>query len=246
MIKELHGLEGHNITVQGYNNSLIFENLDFYCELGKITVIMGASGSGKTTLLRLMASLIPYQKGEIFLNQHPISILKTGEVGMVFQQFHLFPHMSVLENLILSPQIVQGKNRYALVQEAEELLIQFGLSGLEDRSPHQLSGGQKQRVAIIRSLMMHPKVLLFDEPTSALDPELVRDVATIIKTLKKPDRVIVVVTHEPRLAKLAGDDLVFMDQGEILDYVPISEFFTQTTALSLRAQTFIHNLNDEN
>jgi polar amino acid transport system ATP-binding protein len=221
----------------------------------KITTILGPSGAGKTTILRCIAAMEKASSGTLTFDGQPIDTLKPGMLGIVFQGFHLFPHLSILKNLTLAPMLAKHGDQKTIDAKAMDLLERFGLSALADVLPHRLSGGQKQRVSIARALMMEPRVLLFDEPTSALDPELVHDVAQCILDLKMPDRVIVVVTHEIRLARLVSDQVLFFDNGHLLDDVRAELFFDgqgradavatpdmQEAPLSERSRKFLGNL----
>ncbi|MDS7594697.1 amino acid ABC transporter ATP-binding protein [Agrobacterium tumefaciens] len=200
---------------------------------GSVTTILGQSGSGKSTLLRSInhlervddgfisidGELIGYrQQGETLYELKEKDILKRRvEVGMVFQNFNLFPHLTALENIIEAPVSVRGISREQAEAEARELLARVGLSEKENAYPRQLSGGQQQRVAIARALALRPKVLLFDEPTSALDPELVNEVLDVIKELARSGVTLIIVTHEIGFAREVSDTVVFMEQGRILE-----------------------------
>ena len=202
-----------NLTVIMKNDPLRHALHDINIDVhdGQILCVLGPSGAGKTTLLRCLALLNQPTTGTMSVNGTPTHNLEAGKIGIVFQNFNLFPHLSVIDNLILAPRCHKKATMSSLNVQAHNLLAQFGLAEHGHVYPHNLSGGQKQRVAIARALMMDPPVLLFDEPTSALDPELINDVATIIKTLQKPNRVIVVVTHEIRLARHVADQILFLD-----------------------------------
>lgn len=183
----------------------------------EVVCIIGPSGSGKSTFLRCMNALEEMSDGEIFINGFAVHDRKTNlnhlreSVGMVFQRFNLFPHMTVLENLILAPMDIKKLSRAQAVERAEKLLQKVGLLDKIDAYPSQLSGGQQQRVAIARALAMEPKVMLFDEPTSALDPELVGEVLTVMKSLAHEGMTMVVVTHEMGFAKDVADRVIFID-----------------------------------
>lgn len=224
------------------NQSIILDDISFQVLPGTITAVIGPSGGGKTTLLRCLSQLDKIDSGTIELKGKDLSQYSHGEVGLVFQAFHLFPHLTVLENLTLA-LLKQGKSANEVQKKAENLLEQFGLANKADSYPNQLSGGQKQRIAIARALMREPAVLLFDEPTSALDPEMVKDVGNIISSLKGPDRTIILVTHEIRLAQLVADYILFLDKGKILDNLSAVDFFsTDSHLVSNRAQLFLKNL----
>jgi polar amino acid transport system permease protein len=208
-----------------------------------VTAILGPSGSGKSTLLRSInhlervdagfiavdGELVGYeQKGNLLYELKEKEILRRrADIGMVFQSFNLFPHLTVLENLIEAPIQVRGAKREEAVQLAQELLARVGLADKINAYPRQLSGGQQQRVAIARALALRPKVLLFDEPTSALDPELVGEVLDVIKELARTGTTLVVVTHEVGFAREIADTVVFMDGGRILESGPPSKIFTR-------------------
>ncbi|MBY0461580.1 MAG: amino acid ABC transporter ATP-binding protein [Alphaproteobacteria bacterium] len=232
-----------NNLVKKAGNGEILKNLSFIAKRGEITAVIGPSGSGKTTLLRCLAQLTPISSGNVQFSGQDLKELSHGEIGLVFQAFHLFPHLTILENLILAP-VSQGIPREEAIQKAHHLLKQFSLSGKEKRFPGEISGGQKQRIAIARALMLDPPLLLFDEPTSALDPEMVKEVGEIICSLQDSKRVIILVTHEVRLAERASNRVLFLDHGVLLDNVESKEFFaTNSTKLSKRAQRFLSNLS---
>ena len=221
----------------------ILNNVCFEAKPGEITTIIGPSGSGKTTLLRCLSQLTQPDSGTIEFAGQDLSRLAAGEVGFVFQSFHLFPHLTVLENLTLAP-LTQGLARDKVEERAYTLLNQFGLEKKDAVYPANLSGGQKQRAAIARALMKDPPILLFDEPTSALDPEMVRDVGEIILTVKNSHRITILVTHEMRLAQAVADRILFLDHGVVLDDLPAKQFFAKSdnSLLSTRAQRFLSNL----
>jgi len=190
---------------------------------GEVVVVIGASGSGKSTFLRCLNLLELPQQGEIYLDDVQILAKNTDinevrqKVGMVFQQFNLFPHMSVLQNIMLSPVRVKRENPGTAREAGLELLRKVGLSEKTDAYPKQLSGGQQQRVAIARALAMQPEVMLFDEPTSALDPEMIKEVLQVMKQLAEEGMTMVVVTHEMGFAKEVADRLIFIDEGLIVE-----------------------------
>lgn len=220
----------------------ILKNVSFIAKRGEITAVIGPSGSGKTSLLRCLAQLTP-SFGNVQFNGQNLKELSHGEIGLVFQNFHLFPHLTILENLTLAP-VSQGMSEQEATQKAVQLLKQFSLGGKEKRYPGEISGGQKQRVAIARALMLDPPLLLFDEPTSALDPEMVKEVGEIIRSLQDNKRVIILVTHEIRLAERIANRILFLDHGVLLDNVEAKDFFsTNSKKLSKRAQKFLSNLS---
>lgn len=232
------------VTMQRDLSKHILGNISFDVKDNEILAILGPSGAGKTTLLRCLALLHKQTSGTITFNGTPIDALPAGQIGIVFQSFNLFPHLTILENMLLAPTCHKKDTAEALKEKAHTLLAQFGLSAHTSAHPHNLSGGQKQRVAIARALMMDPPVLLFDEPTSALDPELINEVSEIIKALRQPNRVILVVTHEVRLARHVADHILFLDHGVLLDNVPRNVFFDESgNGISPRAQTFLSNLS---
>ena len=199
---------------------------------GEVVVIMGPSGSGKSTFIRTFNALEDYQKGSIQFDGLPlgndlryIEAIRR-EVGMVFQQFNLFPHLTVLQNLTLAPMLVRHRSRVEAHQRALELLARVGIAEQAGKFPGQLSGGQQQRVAIARSLCMDPRLMLFDEPTSALDPEMVREVLDVMQGLAADGMTMVVVTHEVRFARQVADRVVLMADGEVVEIAPPETFFT--------------------
>ncbi|WP_313485449.1 L-cystine ABC transporter ATP-binding protein TcyN [Pseudescherichia sp.] len=225
--------------VKKFHGQTVLHGIDLEVNEGEVVAIIGPSGSGKTTLLRSinllehpesgsirvgtitidMARALSQQKGQIRqLRQH---------VGFVFQSFNLFPHRTVLENIIEGPVIVKGEAKAEAETRARELLAKVGLSGKETSYPKRLSGGQQQRVAIARALAMRPDVILFDEPTSALDPELVGEVLSTIRQLAQEKRTMVIVTHEMSFARDVADRAIFMDQGRIVEQGPAKTLFTQ-------------------
>jgi len=198
-------------------------NVSMVVHPGETVVVIGPSGSGKSTLLRSVNRLEVLSAGDVWIDEdhvtnHASDIRKIREeVGMVFQNFNLFPHLTVLQNITLSPINVKKLPKAKAEAKAMELLERVGLAEKRDAWPEQLSGGQKQRVAIARALAMEPKVMLFDEPTSALDPEMVKEVLDVMLALAKEGMTMMVVTHEMGFAKAAADRVIFMDQGEIIE-----------------------------
>lgn len=200
----------------------VLKGIDTYIEEKEVVVILGPSGSGKSTLLRCINYLESPTEGEITVDGIPLNseanINKVREeVGMVFQRFNLFPHMTVLENIILAPMKVRKMSKSEASKVAQDLLLKVGLADKANAYPEQLSGGQQQRVAIARALAMRPKVMLFDEPTSALDPEMIKEVLDVMKTLAREGMTMVVVTHEMGFAREVGDRILFIDEGRIVE-----------------------------
>ncbi len=211
----------------------VLKDIDFSVEKGEVVCIIGPSGSGKSTLLRCLNHLERITSGRIYINGeliderehgkdqlkiHPMKVSALcAELGMVFQRFNLFPHMTVIKNITEAPVTVKKVPYNEAVEFAEELLLKVGLSDKRNEYPSRLSGGQQQRVAIARALAMKPKIMLFDEPTSALDPELVGEVLEVMKELAHEEMTMLVVTHEMGFAKEVGNRVVFMDKGEILE-----------------------------
>ena len=208
---------------------------------GEVAVIVGASGSGKSTFLRTLNRLEKHDSGRIVVDgielnddvKHLDAIRR--EVGMVFQQFNLFPHLTALENVTLAPRKVRKVASAEARRAALELLERVGLSEHAHKHPHQLSGGQQQRVAIARSLAMQPKMMLFDEPTSALDPEMIKEVLDVMKDLAASGMTMVVVTHEMSFAREVGDRILFFDEGRLEQEATPEEFFDRQTSDRIRA-----------
>ena len=232
----------HGIS-KSYGSLKVLDAVDLTLPAGSVTAILGPSGSGKSTLLRSINHLERVDSGFISVDGHLVGYRQSGEtlyelkekdilkrradIGMVFQNFNLFPHLTVLENLVEAPIQVRGTERVEAVNLARELLARVGLTDKIDAYPRQLSGGQQQRVAIARALALKPKVLLFDEPTSALDPELVGEVLDVIKELARTGTTLVIVTHEVGFAREVADTVVFMEGGHILEVGPPARIFSQ-------------------
>jgi ABC-type polar amino acid transport system ATPase subunit len=221
----------------------VLDDVSFRVEPGEVVVICGPSGSGKSTLLRCINRLERIDRGEITVagtrvdDTTPDIAGIRAEIGMVFQQFNLYPHLRVLENLILAPMKVRGLSKDRASGIARDLLAKVGIPEKEAAYPSELSGGQQQRVAIARALAMQPKIMLFDEPTSALDPEMIQEVLEVMVTLAKEGMTMVVVTHEMGFARRVADRVVFMDQGRIVEDAAPEAFFTQ--AKDPRARSFL-------
>jgi len=224
----------------------VLKNVNFYVKKGEIVVVCGPSGSGKSTLIRCINGLEDIDNGQITFDNIDIHASKKnlqeirGEVGMVFQHFNLFPHLTILENITLAPTLVKNSKSEDVKKTAMGLLKKVKLEDKANSYPADLSGGQKQRVAIARSLAMKPKVILFDEPTSALDPETIGDVLSVMKDLAKENFTIVCVTHEMGFAKEVGDRIVFMDHGVIVEENTPKEFFENPK--SDRAKNFLNEI----
>jgi polar amino acid transport system ATP-binding protein len=209
----------------------VLKDVTTHFNSGEVAVIIGASGSGKSTLLRTLNRLERHDSGRIVVDgievddDHKRLDALRAEVGMVFQQFNLFPHLTVLENVALAPRRVRGLARAQAEARARELLERVGLGAHAHKHPFALSGGQQQRVAIARSLAMQPRVMLFDEPTSALDPEMVKEVLDVMKELAASGMTMIVVTHEMGFAREVGDRILFFDRGRIAQDAPPDRFF---------------------
>ncbi len=210
----------------------VLRDIDLHVSRGERIVICGPSGSGKSTLIRCINRLEEHQSGQIFVEGEELTsdirrIEKIrSEVGMVFQSFNLFPHLTVLDNLCLAPQWVRGMPRRDAEEIAMRYLERVRIPDQAMKYPGQLSGGQQQRVAIARALCMNPRIMLFDEPTSALDPEMVKEVLDVMSELAGQGMTMLVVTHEMGFARAIADRVIFMDQGEIVEQAPPKEFFS--------------------
>jgi len=216
---------------KSFGKNEVLKGIDFTVNQGEVVAIIGPSGSGKSTLLRCMNLLETPTSGEVIFKDNNLTSKDTEleklrqQMGMVFQNFNLFPHKKVIDNVILAPSLLKKGNQNDLKKEAQLLLEKVGLEDKSDAYPAQLSGGQKQRVAIARALAMNPEVLLFDEPTSALDPEVVGDVLKVMKDLAKEGMTMVVVTHEMHFARDVSDKVVFMADGVIVESGTPEEVF---------------------
>ena len=215
-----------------YEDSVVLDDISLEVDKGEVVVILGPSGCGKSTLLRCINGLETIQGGEIYLKDELISnrdkdmYLVRQKIGMVFQSYDLFPHMTIMDNILLGPTKAQKRDKSEAMKEAEELLKRVGLYEKKDSYPRQLSGGQKQRVAIVRSLCMHPEVMLFDEVTAALDPEMVREVLNVMLELAKEGSTMLIVTHEMQFARAIADRIIFIDSSKIVEESTPEEFFT--------------------
>jgi ABC-type polar amino acid transport system ATPase subunit len=210
----------------------VLNEINFHVDPGEVVVICGPSGSGKSTLIRCINKLEPIQKGEIIVDDMPIHDAKINlrrlreEIGFVFQQFNLYPHMTALENITLAPINVRKQKKEEAEAVARQLLYKVGISEKANSYPQQLSGGQQQRVAIARGLAMHPKIMLFDEPTSALDPEMINEVLDVMKTLAREGMTMIVVSHEMGFAREVANRVVFMDEGKLIESADPATFFS--------------------
>ena len=232
-----------------YGDLHVLQDISLSVRKGEVVVIIGPSGSGKSTLCRSINRLETIDSGEILLEGAPIPregkklAELRAQIGMVFQSFNLFAHMSVLDNITLAPVDVLRKGRKEAREEALQLLERVGVRDQADKVPAQLSGGQQQRAAIARSLAMHPKVMLFDEPTSALDPEMIQEVLNVIAELAKEGMTMLIVTHEMNFARRVADRVIFMDGGQIVEENTPDRFFSNPE--SQRARDFLHSLHAE-
>jgi len=224
----------------------VLKGISTTIQKGEIIAIIGPSGSGKSTFLRCINLLETPTSGHIWVNEAEVTnpkvnIMKVREqVGMVFQQFNLFPHKTVLENIIYAPMMVKGTSKDVAEEQGRELLKKVGLAEKENEHPVRLSGGQKQRVAIARALAMSPEMMLFDEPTSALDPEMVKEVLEVIKSLALTGMTMAIVTHEMGFAREVADRVLFLDDGQLVEDAPPAAFFSAPK--SQRAQDFLEKI----
>ena len=231
-----------------YGDTKVLKNINISVKKGEVVVIIGPSGCGKSTLLRCLNGLEEMQEGEVLLDDQVVNPNKKNlsknreKIGMVFQSYDLFPHLTILQNVTLAPIKVKKRNRREVEKEALELLERVGLRSKKDDYPRQLSGGQKQRVAIVRALIMHPEVLLLDEITAALDPEMVREVLDVVLDLAKEGRTMVIVTHEMQFAKAVADRVTFLEGGKIVEEGDPKKLFEkpETDRLQRFLQTFTY------
>ena len=229
-----------------YSSLHVLKDINLEVDKGEVLVIIGPSGSGKSTLCRTINRLETIDSGDILIEGKPLPqegkalAGMRSELGMVFQQFNLFSHMTILENVTLGPTEVLGASKEEAKRTAMELLGRVGVAEQADKVPAQLSGGQQQRVAIARSLAMHPKAMLFDEPTSALDPEMINEVLDVMVGLAKQGMTMVVVTHEMNFARRVADRVVFMADGQILEQGAPDEFFDHPR--TARAKEFLDSI----
>ena len=244
-----------NVTKQ-YGDLVVLDKLNLDIKKNEMVSIIGPSGSGKTTVLRVLMTLEKINGGVIHLDGEPLTHMDTNgklieanekylrdrrsKIGMVFQQFNLFPHMTALQNCIEAPVEVLGMKKEEAEERALDLLELVGLTDKKDQHPSRLSGGQQQRVAIARALALEPEVMLFDEPTSALDPERVKEVLDAMKSLAKQGMTMVVVSHEIRFAREVADRILFMDKGKVIETSDPSEFFSN--AKQERSRKFLNQI----
>ena len=227
---------------------MVFRDFNLDVRKGEVVVIIGPSGCGKSTLLRCLNGLEGIQGGEILLDSEPVlkdskTITKTRQkIGMVLQSYELFPHKTVLENILLAPLKVQRRSRPEVREEALELLARVGLADRKDDYPRQLSGGQKQRAAIVRALCMHPEILLLDEITAALDPEMVREVLDVVLSLARGGSTMLIVTHEMSFARAIADRVLFMEHGDVVEESADPKAFFACPETS-RAKAFLRSFD---
>ena len=239
------------IEFQGFNKffgeAQVLKGIDLSVQRGEVVVILGPSGCGKSTLLRCLNGLEVAHSGSLRFAGKELLDKTTDwrqvrqDIGMVFQSYHLFPHMSVLDNILLGPLKVQKRDPREAREQAENLLERVGLADKRDAFPRQLSGGQQQRIAIVRSLCMNPQVMLFDEVTAALDPEMVKEVLEVIQGLARDGMTLLIVTHEMAFARAVADRVVFMEAGRILEHNTPEAFFTNPQ--TARAQQFLEKFS---
>jgi glutamate transport system ATP-binding protein len=231
---------------KSFGDNLVLDGIDLGIDRGEAVVVAGPSGSGKSTMLRCINGLEDIDSGDIRFDGQSVPRAGKGiyglraEMGMVFQQFNLFPHKTVLENITLGPIQVKGLGKREAQEEATKLLERVGIPEKAQSLPADLSGGQQQRVAIARALAMQPKLMLFDEPTSALDPEMIREVLDVMRDLARGGMTMMVVTHEMGFAREVCDRIVFIDDGKIVEQAPPDEFFSATK--SERAKEFVDKI----
>jgi len=240
-------IEMKNVS-KWYGSFQVLTNCTTIVNKGDVVVVCGPSGSGKSTLIKTVNGLEPVQQGEIFVNDISVTSKATNlselrsRVGMVFQHFELFPHLSITENLTLAQIKVLNRSKEEAVEKGMRLLDRVGLKSQAAKYPGQLSGGQQQRVAIARALAMDPIIMLFDEPTSALDPEMVNEVLDVMVELAKEGMTMMVVTHEMGFARSVANRVIFMDEGAIVEDVTKNEFFEKPEERSDRAKYFLSKI----
>ncbi|WP_332066231.1 amino acid ABC transporter ATP-binding protein [Bartonella sp. CB189] len=242
-----HIIEIKNVS-NWYGEVNVLKNCTTNINKGEVVVVCGPSGSGKSTFIKTINALVPFQKGEIWINEVPIHSKKTdlsklrSHVGMVFQHFELFPHLSVTENLTIAQIKVLKRSKKEALERGLLYLERVGLIEHRDKYPSQLSGGQQQRVAIARALTMDPLIMLFDEPTSALDPEMVGEVLDVMISLAEEGMTMICVTHEMGFAQKVSERVIFMDQGKILEDCSSKDFFSNPQDRTPRAQEFLSQI----
>ncbi|PAD70383.1 glutamine ABC transporter ATP-binding protein [Bacillus sp. 7586-K] len=243
MVKQVPILQVKGL-IKKYGDKVVLNGIDFEVEKGKVIAILGPSGCGKSTLLRCLNGLEEVHGGDILLENESLINKSTKwqevrqRIGMVFQSYDLFPNLSVMENILLSPLKVQKRKRQEAERQAIELLERVGLVERANDYPRQLSGGQKQRIAIVRALCINPEIMLFDEVTASLDPEMVREVLEVIAQLAEQGMTMLIVTHEMNFAKLVADEVIFMDKGNIIEHASSEQFFLKPQ--TERAQQFLN------
>ena len=229
--------------IKAYGETPVLDDISFAVKPGEVIVVVGPSGCGKSTLLRCLNGLEPTQSGRVRLGNETVAYGGKNltqlrqRIGMVFQSYELFPHLTVLDNILLAPTKVQKRPKDEVQKEAEALLDRVGLLNKKNSYPRELSGGQKQRVAIVRALCMHPEILLFDEVTAALDPEMVREVLDVMMDLAKNGRTMIIVTHEMQFARAIANRVIFLDGGKIVEEAAPADFFDHPK--TERAQRFL-------
>ena len=235
-------------VIKNYQDLKVLKGINLDIHQGEVVVIIGASGCGKSTFLRCLNGLEDIQGGDIILdNEIKFSDIKNDmtkirqKIGMVFQSYELFPHLTILDNILLAPMKVQKRNKEEVKQQALKLLERVNLLDKQNSYPRQLSGGQKQRVAIVRALCMNPEIMLFDEVTAALDPEMVREVLDVMLELARDGMTMVIVTHEMQFARAVADRVIFMDNGNIAEQGEAEEFFSNPK--TERSQKFLNTFS---
>lgn len=231
-----------------YGNQHVLHDVNFTLYEGEVLTLLGPSGSGKSTLIRCLNGLEEYNSGAIYFKNRKVTPSAKNwqklrqKIGMVFQSYDLFPNLTVIDNILLAPIKVQKRPEEEVKKEAEKLLTKVGLTRYADSYPRELSGGQKQRIAIVRALIMHPEVMLFDEVTASLDPEMVRGVLQIMTNLAKEEhKTMIIVTHEMNFARQIADQVLFLENGQILENTPGKDFFVQPQ--TVRARAFLASMD---
>jgi len=228
-------------VIKNYQDLKVLKGINLDIHQGEVVVIIGASGCGKSTFLRCLNGLEDIQGGDIILDTKNDMTKIRQKIGMVFQSYELFPHLTILDNILLAPMKVQKRNKEEVKQQALKLLERVNLLDKQNSYPRQLSGGQKQRVAIVRALCMNPEIMLFDEVTAALDPEMVREVLDVMLELARDGMTMVIVTHEMQFARAVADRVIFMDNGNIAEQGEAEEFFSNPK--TERAQKFLNTFS---